>query len=296
MASKRLREAKKQVFYALEDLPRAQGVARFFGIVLLILIVANALLVGTDVTNAQDSLSLVFVVFGIISTAVFTVEYILRLWVADLVYPTYSSVGARFRYVRSLLGIVDLLSFLPIFFIWIIPYSAAFVDAVRIIRVIRLVKVSRYMRGLKTIGIVFKTRQREIVAAFMVVALVCIASSVLMYEAEHAVQPEQFDSVLTGIYWAMTTMTSTGYGDLVPITPAGRFIGFITMVLSIGVIAIPAGIFSAGFVVEFRNSKIDESADPANELRADAQHSDAQQVNAQQPDTLQASSQESVEP
>lgn len=73
-----------------------------------------------------------------------------------------------------------------------------------------------------------------------------------MYEAEHTAQPEAFDSILTGIYWAMTTITTTGYGDLVPITALGRVIGFIVMVLSIAIVAIPAGIFSAGFVEEFR--------------------------------------------
>ncbi|MEG0477244.1 MAG: potassium channel family protein, partial [Raoultibacter sp.] len=78
------------------------------------------------------------------------------------------------------------------------------------------------------------------------------------------VQPDQFDSVLTGLYWAMTTITSTGYGDLVPITAAGRAVGFLTMVLSIAVVAIPAGIFSAGFVAEFQASSSAESADCAD--------------------------------
>ena len=86
----------------------------------------------------------------------------------------------------------------------------------------------------------------------MVLALLTVTASVLMFQVENPVQPERFDSVFTGMYWAMTTITSTGYGDLVPITPIGRFIGFCTMVLSIAVVAIPAGIFSAGFVAQFR--------------------------------------------
>lgn len=245
---------KQRAFAALDDLPAAHGLARSFGVLLLVLIVANALLVGFDVPEYSSGTLNVFMIFNLVSTAVFGIEYVLRLWTADMLYPACSPVRARLRYARSIMGIIDLLSFLPMVLLWIVPSSAALVDAVRIIRLVRLVKVSRYMSGLKTIGIVFRKRQREIVAAFMVVALVCIASSVLMYEAEHAVQPEQFDSVLTGIYWAMTTMTSTGYGDLVPITPLGRFIGFVTMALSIGVVAIPAGIFSAGFVAEFRNA------------------------------------------
>lgn len=85
-----------------------------------------------------------------------------------------------------------------------------------------------------------------------------------MYEIEHPVQPEKFDSVFTGMYWAMTTITTTGYGDLVPVTAAGRLVGFCTMLLSIGVVAIPAGIFSAGFVSEFR------AQDARDRLDADA--------------------------
>ena len=108
------------------------------------------------------------------------------------------------------------------------------------------------MRGLRSIARVFAKRRQEIVAAFTVLGLLTVTASVLMFEVEHPVQPDKFDSVLTGMYWAMTTITSTGYGDLVPLTAAGRLVGFLTMLLSIGVVAIPAGIFSAGFVAEFR--------------------------------------------
>ena len=152
----------------------------------------------------------------------------------------------------SPMGIVDLLSFVPAWIMFFVPMSPAIRDAISIIRLIRLFKISRYMRGLRTIGAVIRNRRQEIIAAFMVLALLTIAASVLMYEAEHAVQPEAFDSILTGIYWAMTTITTTGYGDLVPITALGRVIGFVVMVLSIAIVAIPAGIFSAGFVEEFR--------------------------------------------
>lgn len=261
---------KQRIYNALEDLPAAKGGARFFGVVLLILIVANALLVGTNqISFSENGVNWLFV-FNVLSTAVFAVEYILRLFIADMVYPNLSSGRARVRYACSLMGIIDLLSFLPMVLLFVVPYSGVVVDAVRVIRLVRLIKITRYMRGLKTIGIVFQKRQREIIASFMVLALLCIASSVLMYEAEHAAQPDQFDSVFTGLYWSMTTMTSTGYGDLVPITPLGRFIGFLTMALSIGVVAIPAGIFSAGFVAEFRNADrmtVDKEGSPSNGSR-----------------------------
>ena len=191
---------------------------------------------------------------NVVSTFIFAIEYILRLWVADIKFPQLGPTRSRIRYARSMMGIVDLLSCVPMMLLWLWPFSATLSDAIRIVRLVRLVKISRYMRGLRTIGIVLEKRKQEIIAAFMVLTLICIASSVLVFEAEHQVQPDKFDSIFSGLYWALTTMTSTGYGDLAPITPFGRLVGGITMFLSIGVVAIPAGIFSAGFVAEFRNS------------------------------------------
>ena len=168
------------------------------------------------------------------------------------------------RYALSPMGIIDLLAFAPGLLVLFVPVSSPMLNAARIIRLVRLIKLSRYMRGLRSIACVFRKRRPEIVAAFMVLALLTVTASVLMYEIEHPVQPEKFDSVFTGMYWAMTTITTTGYGDLVPVTAAGRLVGFCTMLLSIGVVAIPAGIFSAGFVSEFR------AQDARDRLDADA--------------------------
>lgn len=243
---------KQRVYLALEDPLAAGPLGKALGIALIALIVLNALLVGVPDTWMAGQASTALFVFGIFSTIVFGVEYCCRLWIADLVYPDRTPARARLRYAFSLMGIIDFLAFVPAIFLYFIPASSALNDAIRIIRLVRLIKISRYMRGLRSIARVFTKHHREIVAAFMVLALLAVASSVLMFEAEHDAQPETFDSILTGLYWAMTTMTSTGYGDIVPITPMGRLVGFVTMVLSIGVVAIPAGIFSAGFVEEFR--------------------------------------------
>ena len=244
--------AKYQVYAALEYLPASKGIAKVFGILLLALILINALLIGVENKDVGPNLQVALFWFNVFSTFCFALEYFLRIWVADLKRPKLSKAKARTRYIFSLMGIIDLLSFLPVIFIFFVPITKSIIYAVRVIRVIRLVKITRYMRGLKVIGDVFKKRRHEIISAFAVVMLLCLASSILMYGAEHEVQPDKFDSIYTGMYWALTTMTSTGYGDLVPITAAGRFIGFLTMLLSIAVIAIPAGIFSAGFVAEFR--------------------------------------------
>lgn len=246
------RSFKRWVYVALEDPLAARSVGKAFGVGLVVLIVLNALLVGVTDTDLTATFGGLFIGFSVLSTLIFGIEYVCRIWIADLVRPQLTPGRARARYVFSLMGIIDLLAFLPALFLYLIPASAAVNDAVRIIRLVRLIKISRYMRGLRSIGRVFTKHRQEIIAAFMVLALLAVASSVLMYQAEHYAQPEVFDSILTGLYWAMTTMTSTGYGDIVPITPLGRLVGFLTMVISIGVVAIPAGIFSAGFVEEFR--------------------------------------------
>ncbi|MEG1512654.1 MAG: ion transporter [Raoultibacter sp.] len=246
---------KRQVYYAVEDVRRGNRVARFLGVMIFVLIVLNvvALLLETEknlTVFAQEG----FLIFGIFSTACFAVEYCCRVYVADVIYPTIKPVRARLRYVFSPMGIIDFLAFFPAMISWVIPFSLVALNALRVIRLIRLVKITRYMKGLHTIARVLHTRNREIVAALMVLGMLTITSSVLMYAVEHPVQPEVFDSVFSGLYWAMTTITTTGYGDLVPLTVPGRVIGFLTMVFSIAVVAIPAGIFSAGFVAEFQSS------------------------------------------
>ena len=249
----RVSAGKRRTYLALEDVRCAHGAARAVSIALFILIVANALLVFAEPQiNASSALAAGFVTFGLASSVAFGVEYVARLWIADLVYPGRSPLRARLRYMVSPMGIVDLLAFLPGLLVLVVPVSPSALNAARVIRLVRLFKLSRYMRGLHSIARVFEKRRPEIVAAFAVLALLTVTASVLMYEMEHPVQPDKFDSVLTGMYWAMTTITTTGYGDLVPVTAAGRLIGFATMLLSIAVVAIPAGIFSAGFVAEFR--------------------------------------------
>ena len=251
---------KQQVYCALEDIYAATPAAKAAGLALIALICTNALLVfipesALGSAFAYDAVRL----FAAASTVVFFLEYCARIWVADMVRPQLAPNRARIRYTLSLMGIVDLLAFLPAMIAWFVPLPSGILGIITLLRLVRLIKITRYMRGMHTIMRVAKRRKHEIVASFMVLGLMAVVASVLMYDVEHAAQPEVFDSALTGMYWAITTMSSTGYGDLTPITPMGRIIGWTLMALSIGLVAIPGSIFSAGFVEEFRNSNdVDE--------------------------------------
>lgn len=263
-------ELRRQVYFAVEDIHRAGPVARAFGVTLFVLIVLNAGLALVDSpTDATTGLEGMFFVFAVVSSVLFGIEYAARLWIADLSYPALSPVQARFRYALSPMGVIDLLAFLPGLLMLVMPVSSLALDADRLVRLFRLIKLSRYMRGVHSIIRVFRKRRSEIVASFMVMGLLTVIASMLMFRVEHPAQPDKFTDAFTGLYWAVTTVTATGYGDLVPITVPGRLIGMITMILSIGIVAIPAGIFSAGFVAEFR--KQDRRVGSAADTDADGE-------------------------
>ena len=211
---------KDGLFLALENPGQAPAWGKFLAGAIYVCIIANAILVCIPDRWTSGVVGMAVFTFNMVSAAVFGCEYLARIWVADRVYPKRTAARARLRYVISPMGIVDLLSFLPSCIMLFVPMTPALRDVVSIIRLIRLIKISRYMRGLRTIGIVLSNRRSEIIASIMVLGLLTISASVLMYEAEH--------------------------------TALGRIIGFVVMVLSIAVVAIPAGIFSAGFVEEFR--------------------------------------------
>ena len=264
-------QLKRETFYALENLRRASWPARFVGGSLFVLILLNAVVVfGCTQPGLDPVTSDVVAGFYRFSTVCFCVEYFARIWIADLAFGNCTPSRARLRYICSPWGIIDLLSFAPNMVAWFVPVTAALGQIINVVRLVRLVKISRYMRGLRTIGRVIAKHYHEIVAAFLVIALLVVVSSVIMYEIEHPAQPDKFNNLLSGVYWAVTTITGTGYGDLVPSTPAGRIVGSVIMFLSVALVAIPGGIFSAGFVAEFQNANL-------RKIERDVRREDARQ-------------------
>lgn len=264
-------QLKRETFYALENLRRASWPARFVGGALFALILLNAVVVFVSTQPGLDPVTADVVAgFYRFSTVCFCIEYFARIWIADLAFGNCTPSRARLRYICSPWGIIDLFSFAPNVVAWFVPVTAALGQIINVVRLVRLVKISRYMRGLRTIGRVIAKHYHEIVAAFLVIALLVVVSSVVMYEIEHPAQPDKFNNLLSGVYWAVTTVTGTGYGDLVPVTPAGRIVGSVIMFLSVALVAIPGGIFSAGFVAEFQNANL-------RKIERDVRREDARQ-------------------
>ena len=204
---------KRETFYALENLNRANWPAKIVGGALFALILLNAVVVFVSAQPGLDPVAANIIQgFYRFSTVCFFVEYIARIWIADLAYGNCTPARARLRYIFSPWGIIDLLSFGPNMAAWFLPVTPALQNVISVVRLVRLIKISRYMRGLRTIGRVISKHYHEIVASFLVIAMLVVVASVVMYEIEHPAQPDKFNNLLSGIYWAVTTVTGTGYG------------------------------------------------------------------------------------
>lgn len=185
---------------------------------------------------------------------VFTIEYLLRLYTADMSYKKLTPFKARLKFIFSGEGIVDLLAILP-FYLPLLGFDFRFLRTLRLVRLLRIFKINRYTNSLSILKSVFKDKLPDIGVAFFLLIIFLLITSVLMYYVEKDAQPENFPNIVASFWWSIITLTTIGYGDVVPITTVGKIItGFIS-VISIGIIAIPTGIISSGFISKLEEKK-----------------------------------------
>ncbi len=223
-----------------------------FIIVLIVVNVAQVVLDTFDLPPWAVAASLYVEYFSI---AVFTLEYALRVWCAPCMYPEARPARARVRYVFRFMSIVDLLAILPFYIPFIIPIDLRVLRSLRLLRLFRLFKVNRYTSALSTIGTVLRKKSSQLVSSVFIVALLMLISAVLMYNFENEAQPDVFTNAFDSLWWAVATFTTVGYGDIYPVTPAGRFLGAVIGLLGIGLVAVPTGIISAGFMEQIDEGK-----------------------------------------
>jgi voltage-gated potassium channel len=186
-----------------------------------------------------------------VTVAVMVVEYALRLWVA----PEREAIGtarpwrARLQYAISFVGVVDLLAALPALVALAVPIP---VDTLRLLRLLRILKLARYTPALALFAAVIRNESRPLLATFLVVAVLIVLESALMYVLERDAQPKVFASIPHTMWWAIVTIATVGYGDMYPVTPAGKMFGGAVMVIGIALFAVPAGILATGFASEIR--------------------------------------------
>lgn len=185
----------------------------------------------------------------------FVQDYIFRLWTAKYQYEAFPEWKAILRYMTSFSGIVDLLSFLPEYLPFFFPGGTVAFRMVRIVRIFRLFRINYYFDSLSVISAVLRNRKQQLTSSVFIILILMTASSLCMYSIEHEVQPDVFDNAFSGIWWAASTLLTVGYGDIYPVTTLGKLFGICITFLGVGVVAIPTGIISAGFVEQYTEMK-----------------------------------------
>ena len=198
-----------------------------------------------------------------ISAAFFAVDYVLRLIAAKYIYRRGTELRSIVSYVTSFTGIIDLLSFLPCYLPIFFPEGAVAFRVFRIVRIFRLFRINAYYDDLNAIAEVLAKKKQQLISSVFIILVLILASSLCMYSVENAAQPEAFSNAFSGIWWSVSTLLTVGYGDIYPITTLGKILGIIITFLGVGMVAIPTGIISAGFVEQY--TKIQKSSHMAKE-------------------------------
>lgn len=210
-------------------------------LVLIILSVLGVILSSVQVIDKQYGDTLRFLEW--IFTILFTIEYFFRIY----------SINKPLKYIFSFMGVIDFLSIIPTYLVFFYPPLYVLIDIriIRLIRIFRVFKLSRYLRGANVMQIALRSSQPKIIVFLLSISLVVVVLGTLMYIIEG--QQNGFDNIPKSIYWAVVTLTTVGYGDVVPVTSLGKILASIIMILGYGIIAVPTGIVSASMVKATQN-------------------------------------------
>jgi voltage-gated potassium channel len=252
---------REEIFNVIDENNKGTRLSRTFDFFIIGLITLNVVaIILESFENLRLTYKQEFYYFEIFSVTVFTIEYVLRLFTADLKYPDKSKIGATTSFITSPIALVDLFAILPIYLPLLIPIDLRFIRILRLLRVIRLFKINRYSRSLKLIGDVFKEKRSDLGITVFVTFILLVIASTLMYYIEGQEQPEAFPNIVASFWWAVATLTTVGYGDIYPITAWGKFISGIIALLGIGLVALPTGILSSAFIEKINEGKTENNS------------------------------------
>ena len=244
---------KQRVHELLEVSTEENPYSRAVDLFILALILLNILaLILETVGNVYSRAPGAFDVFETVSLTLFSIEYVLRVWSCTAVKTYAHPLGGRLRFALTPMAIIDLLTVLPLY-LPLLGLDMRFIRVVRLMRFFRLAKLFRYSSALRLMGRVAVANKEELLSTFFVLLILLLISSSLMYFAEHEVQPENFSSIPSTMWWGVITLTTVGYGDYYPVTGLGKCIAAIIAILGIGMFALPAGILGAGFVEQLQD-------------------------------------------
>jgi voltage-gated potassium channel len=236
---------RKQLFHILHKPARQNPWARYVNYLLAALIVSNAALVAIEtLPSIGAKFHSIFVMFEVASTSLFALEYLARIWVCVEQGRYAHPVFGRIRYALSPLPILDLIVILTF---WSVV-DLRFLRVARMVRLLKVLNLAHFEDSLQRVAAALSRRKELLIVAMALMVFCIYASAAILYQVEHNAQPNTFSSIPETLWWAMTTLTTIGYGDMVPITPFGKLCAGLISVFGIGVFALPTAIVTAAIV------------------------------------------------
>ncbi|MCR5222726.1 MAG: ion transporter [Lachnospiraceae bacterium] len=246
---------RRKVFQIISIGNKSDLPSRIFDIALVVVIVCNLTVTLLSTFDYWDRYDNILNSIELVTIVLFLIEYVLRIWTADYLYPDKKRAVAVSAFIFSLSGLIDLLTFLPYFMPFLFPAGAVAFRMLRVIRIFRLFRINAQNDAFSVIVDVLYEKRNQLLFSIVLILIFMVAASLCMYDLEHEAQPEAFENAFSGIWWSVSTLLTVGYGDIYPITIAGRIMAIIISFLGVGMVAIPTGIISAGFVQQYTKRK-----------------------------------------
>lgn len=244
---RRVRRLRHRTYEVLEQAMPGDRLAQWVHTILMVWIIASVVAVVLEsVPTLRDAFEPEFLTVEIVTIVVFTVEYVLHLW-ASVDYPPYRHMPAwraRLRFAVTGGAIIDLLTILPF-------YLSLFIDAdlrvFIVFRLLRVLKLARYSPGIRSLYEAIHEERRALAACLVILVGLVIGSASVMHLVERHAQPDKFGTIPDAMWWAVVTLTTVGYGDVVPITPLGKVVASVTALMGLVMLALPVGIVATAF-------------------------------------------------
>ena len=272
-----MKQFKRRLFEIIQLGYKEDRISRACDYLIVMTILVNLAILVINTFDFSSKIQVYLDVTEAVTVVLFIIEYVLRIFTADLRYPERGPVESRIYFIFSLEGLVDLLALLPYFFL-MLPAGIVAFRILRVFRVFHLFRINAQYDAFNVVIDVLREKKEQIFSSVLLIFILMLASSVAIYSLEHEAQPEAFSNAFSGMWWSVSTLLTVGYGDIYPITIAGRVFTIITAFLGVGMVAIPTGIISAGFVERYTRMKSVADEKTIRDLRftvvtADAGHS-----------------------
>lgn len=245
---------RKKVFRIIEPAEKGDLFSKLFDLFMLLLICLNIVAVIFETVQPHPF----YAWFELVSVLIFTTEYLLRIWSAIEDSRYAHPLWGRVRYMLTPLILIDLIAILPFYLPMFIGFDMRFIRVFRLFRVFRIFKLGRYSNAMHLLGRVFRKQKEELLIVVFLMVFLMVISATLMFFVEGEVQPNHFKNIPQTMWWAVSTLTTVGYGDVVPMTVVGKVLGSVISILGIGLFALPTGILASGFTEELRRHQAEK--------------------------------------